>query len=143
MARMLSQVATIMRGSVGGLTYSANQFHQITIRARTAPVQPGTNRQQEIRNSLSAASLRWKDVLDASERAKWDNYAPTCVYSGPMGTYVVPGRSLYIAGRGLMENIFTNYGGIGALSDAEPSQPGFYARSGIEVGGATATGTGF
>jgi len=89
-----------MRGSVAGLTFTANTFHQIVVRQRTAPVQPGTNPQSQIRSAFTAASVCWKDLLP-SVRNAWNEYAKTLFYSGPLGPYQIPGRSVFISNIGL------------------------------------------
>jgi hypothetical protein len=96
MARILSQVDVIRRGSVGGVTYLANQFHQIIARARTAPVQPQTNPQQDVRENLSFASAQWQGLTDL-KREGWDDYSATCTYHGPISSYSVPGRSMFVS----------------------------------------------
>ena len=97
MARALSQVYTIIRGSVGGLTYLANQFHQIVVRARTAPVNPSTQLQTVIRSSFAAASQAWKNMTQ-KQRDDWDTYARSAIFTGPLGDYTIPGRSIFMAG---------------------------------------------
>lgn len=96
MAKILSQVDTIRRGSVGGITYTANQWHQIIARQRTAPVDPATNNQTIIRTVVSQLSAAWENQTDEVRQA-WDDYAATCVYQGPLGTYTIPGRQMFIA----------------------------------------------
>lgn len=93
--RFLSQVYTIARGSVGGITYTANQWHQLIARARTAPVQPGTPFQTGIRSTFDASDEEWRGLTD-QQRTDWSDYAATCIYPGPLGNYAVPGRQLMI-----------------------------------------------
>ena len=93
--RFLSQVYTIARGSVGGITYTANQWHQLIARARTSPVQPGTPFQTGIRTAFDGADGSYR-LLSAADKDDWEFYAQTCVYTGPLGNYTVPGRQLFI-----------------------------------------------
>ena len=142
MARALSQVYTIIRGSVGGVTYLANQFHQIIVRARTAPVNPGTSQQTIIRSAFSAAAEAWK-LATPQERSQWASYAQTCFFSGPLGDYTVPGRSIMMAGftaatylneTGIIVNSpvdspplvtgFANFGTIKTIPPVVPSSTG-------------------
>lgn len=95
MAYALSHLHSLVRGSVGGLTYFANQFHQICMRQRTAPVQPNTPFQTGIRTAFNAAEATW-EALTPALRQEWVDYAATCVYPGPAGPYTVPGRQLMI-----------------------------------------------
>jgi hypothetical protein len=102
MAKMLSQLGTAIRGSVGGDTFTANQFHPIIIRARVSPVQPNTNYQTRVRAALSTASSLWPQQIEAV-REGWDAYAATCTYQGPTGTYTIPGRQMFISNVGWMK----------------------------------------
>lgn len=95
MARALSHLHSLIRGSVGGLTYFSNQFHQICMRQRTAPVQPNTPFQTGIRTAFNAAEAAWESLSEQA-RTDWADYAATCVYPGPAGDYTVPGRQLMI-----------------------------------------------
>lgn len=96
MAKILSHVDAIRRGSVAGTTYFANQYHQIIARARTAPVQPNTPFQQGIKDSMVWASLQWR-TLTSAQREDWNDYAQTLTYDGPLGPYQVPGRLVFIS----------------------------------------------
>jgi hypothetical protein len=143
MARGQSLVWAILRGSTGGLTYFSNQYHQLVVRARTAPVQPNTALQTAIRSAMSGASIRWKDQLDDTDRHNWDLYAQTVEYQGPVGPYKVPGRQLYIAGRGLADfMLYQGQGGI-IVTDAVPSEPGFYVLDNVVSSDPLAPSTGF
>lgn len=94
--RLLSHVWSIARGSVAGITYTANQWHQIVARARTAPVQPQSNLQNIVRGAFSNAVKGWT-LMSAGQRLNWDAYAATCTFQGPLGPYTVPGRQMWIA----------------------------------------------
>jgi hypothetical protein len=137
-----------MRGSVGGITYTANQFHQIVARARTAPVNPATSQQTIIRSAFSAAAQAWKEATDA-ERISWNTYAHSCIFTGPLGDYTIPGRSIMMAGwtsamyldeTDLVTNTpqdsppiqsgFANLGVVKAIAPVTPSSTGF----GISIG---------
>jgi len=96
MARVLSHPYVTVRGSVGGTTYLCNQYHQIVARQRTAPVQPQTPDQQLVRGYLSAASAKWSALTEV-QRDGWNDYASTCQWSGPLGTYTIPGRLMFLA----------------------------------------------
>lgn len=90
---MKSLIASVIRGSVGGLTYTANQYHGIVLRARTSPINPGSPTQSIIRLAMSAANEVW-DGLSESVRSQWSAYAQALVYTGPLGTYTVTGRNV-------------------------------------------------
>jgi len=93
MARASSLLMSVIRGSVGGLTYTANQFHQIVMRARTSPVNPSTQAQSSVRLGMSAANEQWDQLTDP-ERQAWEDYANSVTFSGPLGNYTVPGRQM-------------------------------------------------
>lgn len=126
MAKAQSHILTSPRGSVGGLTYSANQFAQIVLRTRTSPVQPNTNAQTLIRQAMNAASMAWKGLTDL-QRTAWENYALTVQYSGPHGTYNLPGRQIFISTYSLAYYLNS----IGAtpisVSDLPPTIPGKFS----------------
>lgn len=95
MARMLGIHASLIRGSIGGNTFTANQYHQIIIRQRTAPVNPDTQNQGFIRNGFVAASSVWNTLLDPARQA-WNDWASNIVFQGPAGSYTVTGRLLFM-----------------------------------------------
>jgi hypothetical protein len=98
MARMLSTIASSIRGSIGGLTFLSNQFHQIVVRQRTAPVDPSTDNQALIRSGLAEASVAWDGILPTAQD-DWDHWAESIIFTGPLGTYTVPGRQLFTMAR--------------------------------------------
>jgi hypothetical protein len=98
--KVKSHVHSMMRGSVAGITYSANRYSAIIARNRTIPVQPNTTYQQIMRSALSWASAAW-DALTDGQRHGWDDYASTVTLSGPQGEYTPTGRDMFIAGTSL------------------------------------------
>lgn len=96
MARILSSVWTIIRGSIGGTTYLSGPQHAIIARNRTAPVQPNSTYTQEFRSSFAEANLRWRLMSD-NDRIEWADYASTLFYSGPTGDYTIAGRNVFLA----------------------------------------------
>lgn len=94
MAKMLSHVGSVIRGSVAGLTYTANQYASIVMRARVSPVQPNTNYQEWMRASSVTAEAQWKALTEAQKR-NWQTFANTVSFSGPTGPYTVNARALF------------------------------------------------
>lgn len=142
MARVLSQVIDIARGSVGGLTWTANQWHQLIMRAKTAPVNPNTTRQSEIRSAFSGAEGVWEQMSDA-QRQGWVDYAATCKKSGPLGDYYLTGRLMFL--RNLTIAGYLDNRGI-AIADFNPTPPlipGWYDMLNVATGPPVAIGTGF
>lgn len=124
MAKFLSQVYTVIRGSVGGITYTANQFGQLIARARTAPVQPNTHAQSDIKTAFTQAQNTW-DNLAATAQDDWELYAGATPYSGPMGNYTITGRLMFHAVFGLLLFLNNVYAaGLSGVTDP-PATPGF------------------
>jgi len=95
MARMLSPIASVIRGAVGGLVFSADQFHSITLRTRVGPARNQTNYGNILKTSMQAAITGWRN-LTAEQKAGWNNYADTVTFQGPLGSYKLTGRLMYI-----------------------------------------------
>lgn len=124
MARLLSPIASILRGSIAGLTFTANQFHQIVVRARTAPVQPNTTPQTDIRTAFTEAENVWETLSEETQRL-WGNYAGFTPYTGPLGNYLITGRLMFHAVFGLLFYLNnTLAAGLSAITDPPPF-PGF------------------
>lgn len=142
MARILSSPWSIIRGSIAGTTYLSNQFHPIIARARTAPVQPMTEFQTNIRSSMAAATNVW-DTLTPPVQLGWDLYGSATQWPGPLGTYTVPGRQIFMAGRTLQE-----YVNLRALciptfvTDPPAPMIGFYNLKSVGCVAPTGPGTG-
>lgn len=73
-----------MRGSVGGQTHSRNRYGNY-IRAKTNPVNPATDRQNEVRNNLSDLVNRWQNTLTQLQRDNWKTYADNVVMQNIFG----------------------------------------------------------
>lgn len=95
MARILSHVWSVARGSVGGITYFPNQFHQIVARHRTTPTNPNTTQQQNIRMGFDTAQEQW-ELLTEAARSVWNWYAQNTSFLGPLGSYTISGRTMFI-----------------------------------------------
>jgi hypothetical protein len=140
MAKLLSQVATVIRGSIGGVTFSANQFSPIIARAKTAPVNPRTTNQSIMRSAFSGACNDWNSLTDAL-RTGWGAYADTLQFEGPLGSYSVPGRQVMVGNLALVNYI--NARGLAAISKVTtaPIFPGFLNIDSV-VTATPASGTG-
>lgn len=95
-AKLISHVWSVIRGSVGGITYFAGPGNTILARTKTAPVNPGTDWQGIVRESLVNAAALWKEVLTPAQRDDWDLYASTLAPSGPLGPYSLTGQQAFI-----------------------------------------------
>jgi hypothetical protein len=136
----LSQLFTIMRGSIGGDTFLANQYHQIVVRARTSPVNPSSGPQTSVRSAFSQGINRW-NTLAEDVRELWDAYANTCQYNGPLGNYHIPGRLLFIATYTLRAYVNLMMVTPSTWADDPPSIPGFLSIDNLAEGEGTPTET--
>lgn len=144
MARMLGIHASSIRGSIGGNTFLANQFHQIVIRQRTAPVQPNTTVQSQVRSAFMAGVSGWENTTEAN-RSGWRTYAQTVTFQGPLGPYQPSGRDLGV-GQYAATQYIIDVGGITPLSGVSMSPPvkaGLLSIEGLQVVPLAAAGTGF
>jgi hypothetical protein len=124
--RFLSQVYTIARGSVGGITYTANQFYQLIARARTAPVQPNTEDQAAVRSAMTAAADAWTN-LSGSEQNLWELYGAATKWPGPLGEHTISGRLCFMAGYILARYVSDQGYASPTIDTSAPAQlDGFY-----------------
>lgn len=93
--RMSPILGSNMRGSVGGLTFTANQFQSTIVRLRVSPVNPNTAKQTAARTAFDGAVASWKTISQAF-RDGWNDYAAGLVFSGPNGPYSISGRLAFI-----------------------------------------------
>lgn len=144
MARMLGIHASSIRGSIGGNTFLANQFHQIVIRQRTSPVQPGTTFQSQVKSGFSGGVSNWENASQAY-RDGWNAYAQTVTFQGPLGPYQPSGRDLAI-GQWAATQYIIDIGGVTPLSGQSmepPTSAGLMSMDALQVQPLAAAGTGF
>lgn len=132
MAKILSPIWSVIRGSIGGITYTANQFHQIIARAKTAPVNPNTTKQTAIRSAFSGAVQLWNGLTDTG-RQNWNDYANTLVFEGPLGPYSVPGRDVFIANISVALFLNAELGTPAAVVTTAPTIAGFLNVENVSV----------
>ncbi len=73
-----------MRGSIGGQTHSRNRYGNY-IRTKTNPVNPQTNRQNEVRNNLSDLVAHWQNSLTQNQRDNWKTYGDNVAFLNNFG----------------------------------------------------------
>lgn len=141
MAKIVSQIATSIRGSIGGITFTATRNHAIVAKARVGPARLPTNRGNVIRTSLQFAQAIWAS-LSESQRAQWGYYADTCTFSGPQGTYKLTGLQMFI--RTIATAKFANelLGGSFVVTGAAPVIAGLPNVGPITEGDYVGPGTG-
>lgn len=132
MARMKSHLMSIMRGSVGGITYLAGPNHQIVARARTSPVNPQTTRQSQMRSEFSGAAARW-NALTPAERRAWKNYAETITIENPVDNFVPTGRQIFIGNIGTREYLSVRGITFSDYLDTAPLYPGRLVVENLDV----------
>lgn len=137
--KFLSQVYTIARGSVGGITYTANQYHQLIARARTSPVNPGSTLQTAIRSAFTGAETLWK-ALSEGDMDRWDNYAALTPRQNPLGPIFLTGRTFMRGIVALREYMSATLGATFTPVNTAPLTPGMLSIS--NVGTATPVGPG-
>jgi len=142
MARMLSPLASILRGSIAGLTFLSNQYHQIVVRQKTAPVNPKTTNQEIMRIAFANASTAWRSLTDG-QRKDWEDYAKSVVYPGPLGDYSPTGRNIFMANLGLVYYINSRALDVIVVSLAAPLVDGVPSWAAISIAAPTVPGTGF
>lgn len=141
MAKVKSHLFSVMRGSIAGITYTANTFCSIIARARTIPTNTNTQYQQQIRACFTQAKAIWP-TLARNIRAGWDNWAATVTLMGPTGPYTVPGRQWYQGIRATVYYLALRGAAFGTASNAAPTTHGLISM-GIWVVTAPATGDGY
>lgn len=75
---------TAMSGSIAGNTFARNRSGAY-IRSRTKPVNPNTDRQNDVRAVVAFLVERWSETLTAAERAAWDLYASNVTMKNKLG----------------------------------------------------------
>ncbi len=128
--KFLSQLVVIARGSIGGITFTANQYHQLIARARTSPVNPGSTLQTAIRSAFSGAETLWKALTEA-EMDRWDSYASLTPRQNPLGPITLTGRTFMRGIISLREYIADQLGIVFTAVNTAPVTPGMLNISGV------------
>ena len=142
MAKFLSQVYTTIRGSVGGVTYTANQHAALVARARVSPVNPDSSAQNRIRMAFATASVAWDSLAD-SVREAWASYAATLTVPAIGGTRNPSGRETFMGTISLAWYL-RSIGILGANPTyAAPTTAGFLTITNLQTAAPSTPGTGF
>jgi hypothetical protein len=80
-----------MSGSIAGNTFARNRSGNY-VRARTKPVNPNTQPQQDIRTALSYLTSHWSTQLSSAQRTGWATYAAAIAMKNRLG------ESIYLTG---------------------------------------------
>lgn len=91
----LGIVATDIRRSVGGTTFSRNAGGAYT-RARVAPINRNTPKQSAVRASFGTNAKAWSQTLTAAQRAAWTFFAQANPSVNVLGASIIlSGLSMY------------------------------------------------
>lgn len=80
-------LATDVRGSIGGMTFSKNRFGHYA-RARIKPVNPHSEMQDNIRSTMSSMRNVWDGTLTPEIRTAWNLYASKITIQNKVGESV-------------------------------------------------------
>lgn len=73
-----------MSGSMAGNTYARNRYGNY-VRTRTKPVNPNTDRQNDVRATLAYLVEYWSETLTGVQRTAWNLYASNVVMNNRLG----------------------------------------------------------
>lgn len=86
------------RGSIGGVTFSKNSTSHY-IRARVKPVNPNTERQDDVRSAMAFCTDRWSQTVTNAQRLAWNDYAAGVAMKNKLGEAVyLSGFNHYLRG---------------------------------------------
>jgi len=125
LAHLTSHIATIIRGSVGGITYAANRSHAITARARIYPCNPKTTPQGNSKQWFLAAVQLWQ-VAGFLTHQSWNNLAKDAFVPCPTGLRKLSGRELFIGAVSYAYDMFNRGYVDNDPSDLAPQDFGGY-----------------
>jgi hypothetical protein len=141
MAKIISPVWSIIRGSIAGTTYLSGPNNSIIARQKTAPVNPQTTPQAYIRDAIKEAAALWKEVMTNSDREKWSVYAATLSLSGPLGPYTISGQQAFI--QSYSTAVWAQKWGFTPVPSVDPPDiSGFLDTAGYQIEARVNAGTG-
>jgi hypothetical protein len=105
------------RGSVGGHTFSKNQFGAY-LRQKVSPVQPRSPEQTLVRQMFGDLAKRWFQVLDSAQRAAWIALAASNPVVDVFGnSQILSGLQLYMRCNRNLQSV-----GVTVIDDAPADQ---------------------
>lgn len=94
-----------MSGSVAGITHARNRSGNY-IRARTKPVNPNTDLQDQYRSAVASLVARWSATLTGAQRTAWNLYASNVAMKNRLGeTINLTGFNHYIRSNVILARI--------------------------------------
>ncbi len=92
-----------MSGSLAGNTFARNRSGNY-VRARTKPVNPNSERQQEVRSILAFLTTVWAETLSGAQRIAWNLYASNVGMKNKLGeTIFLSGFNHFIRSNALLK----------------------------------------
>jgi len=140
--KMTSPLISVGRGALGDNVFTANQYARLIVRARTAPYQPDTAYQLQCQAALTAANSAWQSISE-EDRQGWIDYAASLSHSGPVGTYDVPGRQVFLGNYSLSHYLHARGKLPASPSTDPPLHPGGLAIQDLSIGPPLIPYTGF
>lgn len=109
---LLGPIASDVRGSTGGTTFSRNKGGAY-MRARVTPVNPFTSKQSVVRANFAVNSKAWSGTLTADQRAAWSFFAQNNSLINRVGqTIIISGNAMYNSLNQVLKQI-----GVAPISD--------------------------
>lgn len=130
----LGALAADIRGSIGGETFARNRSG-LYCRSRVKPINPQSERQQLVRNTITTLQAAFRDTLTDAQRKAWLDLAKGTVANNKLGESItLTGQNLFIK----INSILVQAGE--ALLAEAPTGPATIAPSAWTYTGATANG---
>ncbi|MDP2323895.1 MAG: hypothetical protein Q8N51_07685 [Gammaproteobacteria bacterium] len=127
------------RGKEGGIVFSRNRYGAY-IRAKTSPVQPRTPAQNAIRAAFTVISQSWRDLLVATERAAWDDYAKQTPVSDRYGAKIdLTGNTMFLRYNAALVGILATPLKVAPTLPGEAEMPRFTLTGTVAAGVKIAT----
>lgn len=89
-------LATEVRGSIGGTTFSKNRFAKI-VRAKVSPVHRPTTKRTAYKTRFSSTVYRYLNTITPEQRAAWETLGDNTTFINALGQEYHPtGNNLYL-----------------------------------------------
>jgi len=122
------------RGSIGGNVFSRNRYGNY-MRARTAPVNPQTQRQSAIRAIMAEVSARWFNVLTEENRGSWNDFAANHPSTNKLGEVIsLSGFNQFVRSNVAAKTAGLDYINAGPVTFIKPGEDTLFA---VEISAAS------
>ena len=136
----LGAIATVISGSVAGLTFARNRFGAY-VRARTKPVDPGSARQVAARTRMGFLAEQYHESpMDDAKRLAWDVYASGISAKNRIGEDItLTGMNAFVAGNAVKLLNGSDFVEDGPIVIGLPAQDPLFSVALSEASGITVT----